>query len=178
MPMAGSWSYVPEDRYKPTRVLVHMLVDVVSKGGNLLLNIGPGPDGRWHEQAYDRLAALGAWMDVNAEAIYGTRAIAPYAEGKVRLTRRADGTVFMIYLADEGEIRLPAFVSMTQLRPAEGATVSLVGAQGTLPWEAAGTGFVVEIPEVLRSDPPAEHAWVFRISSVDEPSGNLGAGGR
>ena len=73
MPMASSWSYVPNDTYKSPRVLIHMLADVVSKGGNLLLNIGPGPDGAWHDAAYDRLAALGAWMKVNGEAIYGTR---------------------------------------------------------------------------------------------------------
>ena len=80
-----------------------MLVDVVAKGGNLLLNIGPGPDGAWHDAAYDRLAALGAWMKVNGEAIYGTRPIAPYAEGKVRFTRAKDGTVYAIYLPAEGE---------------------------------------------------------------------------
>ena len=59
MPMAQSWSFVPDDTYKSPRTLIHMLADVVAKGGNLLLNIGPGPDGRWHEAAYDRLEALG-----------------------------------------------------------------------------------------------------------------------
>ena len=73
MPMARSWSFVPNDVYKTPRVLIQMLVDVVAKGGNLLLNIGPGPDGTWHDAAYERLAALGAWMKVNSEAIYATR---------------------------------------------------------------------------------------------------------
>ncbi len=61
-----------------------MLADVVAKGGNLLLNIGPGPDGSWDDAAYDRLAALGAWMKVNSEAIYATRPVAPYVDGKWR----------------------------------------------------------------------------------------------
>ena len=166
MPMAGSWSYVPNDRYKPARRLVHMLADVVSKGGNLLLNIGPGPDGTWHDAAYDRLRELGAWMKVNGEAIYGTRAIAPYAEGKVRLTRDKDGAVYAIYLADEGETTLPAYLSMTTLRPADGATVTLLGADARLEWEAAGTGFVARIPERLRAKPPSDYAWAFRISRI------------
>jgi alpha-L-fucosidase len=164
MPMATSWSFVPDDAYKSPRVLIHMLAEVVAKGGNLLLNIGPGPDGRWHDAAYDRLEALGAWMRVNGEAIYGTRAVAPYAEGKVRLTGGKDGPLYVIYLADEGETVLPAYLSMTQIQPAPGATITLLGPALNLEWEAAGTGFVARIPAGI--PPPSEHAWVVRISEV------------
>ena len=167
MPMATSWSFKPDDTYKSTRTLVHMLVDVVSKGGNLLLNIGPGPDGNWHDAAYDRLAELGAWMALNGEAIYETRALPPYEESKVRFTRRADGTAYAIYLADEGEERLPASVSITALTPASGATITLLGGEVDLPWNRADAGFVVELPEPLRSHPPGEHAWVFKISALE-----------
>jgi len=167
MPMATSWSYKPDDVYKPARQLVHMLADVVSKGGNLLLNIGPGPDGTWHEAAYDRLAELGAWLALNGEAIYGTRAIAPFGDGKVRLTRRADGTAYAIYLADEGETRLPASVRVPGLRPARGATVSLVGRDAELAWEAGDAGLSIRVPESARDDPPGAYAWVFRITARD-----------
>jgi alpha-L-fucosidase len=153
-----------------------MLADVVSKGGNLLLNIGPGPDGRWHDAAYDRLRELGAWMRVNGEAIYGTRAMSPYAEGRIRITRGADNVVYLIYLAGEGETRLPEWISMTELRPADGATVTLLGVTGTIPWQAAGSGFVAEVPASMRTAPPAEHAWVFRISSVIEGDASRRAG--
>ena len=164
MPMATSWSYVPDDRYKPARELVHMLADVVSKGGNLLLNIGPGPDGTWHAAAYERLEELGDWMDVNAEAIYDSRAIAPYREGKLRLTGREDGTVYVIYLAEEGERQLPGYVSMSELQPAADATVSLLGTETRLEWETSGTGFVVRVPEQLRTSPPCDYAWVLKVS--------------
>jgi alpha-L-fucosidase len=164
MPMATSWSYVPDDTYKSPRTLVHMLADVVAKGGNLLLNIGPGPDGRWHDAAYDRLESLGAWMRVNGEAVYGTRAIPPYAEGKIRLTQGKDGAVYAVYLADEGETGLPAYISMTGLQPTEGATLTLLGTGLELKWEAAGRGFVARIPPGTRA--PAEDAWVVKISDV------------
>ena len=164
MPMAQSWSFVPGDTYKSPRVLIHMLADVVAKGGNLLLNIGPGPDGHWHDAAYDRLEALGNWMRVNGEAIYETRAIKPFAEGRIRLTQGKDGAVYAIYLAEEGETELPRTISMTQIQPAPGATVTLLGSDAAIQWEEAGTGFVARIPE--GTGPPAEHAWVLRISAI------------
>jgi alpha-L-fucosidase len=170
MPMATSWSYVPDDRYKSARQLVHMLADVVAKGGNLLLNIGPGPDGTWHVAAFDRLAALGAWLEINGEAIYGTRAIAPHVEGRLRFTRGKDGSVYAVYLAAEDEARPPAYFSSTQLRPAAGTAVSLLGSDVGLKWAASGTGFVVEIPEDLRATHPGEHAWVLKFSP-DRPDG-------
>jgi alpha-L-fucosidase len=165
--MANSWSYVPNDTYKSPRVLIHMLADVVSKGGNLLLNIGPGPDGAWHDAAYDRLAALGAWMKVNSEAIYGTHAIAPYADGKVRLTQAKDSSVYAIYLAEEGETELPRYLSLGKIVPAVGATVTLLGTSRALQWEKSGTGFVARVPGGLHA--PSAYAWVFKISRVQRP---------
>jgi alpha-L-fucosidase len=165
MPMATSWSYVPDDRYKSARELVHMLADVVAKGGNLLLNIGPGPDGTWHEAAYDRLEALGTWLSVNGAAIYGTRPVAPHVEGKMRLTRGKDGALYAIYLADEGETELPRYFSMTSVQPAAGSTVSLLGSRTPLDWHVAGTGFVVQVPDGIRTNPPGDYGWVLRISA-------------
>ncbi len=168
MPMANSWSFVPNDRYKSTRVLVRMLVDVVAKGGNLLLNIGPGPDGRWHAEAYDRLAGLGKWMAVNGEAIYGTRPLAPYVAGSYRFTRSKDGTAYAIYLPEEAETRLPDSLVVPALHPAPGAVVSLVGRTAPLDWRDTADGFVVMIPAAMRGDPPSEHAWAMRISALGD----------
>jgi alpha-L-fucosidase len=162
MPMATSWSYVPGDPYKSPRELVHMLLDVVAKGGNLLLNIGPGPDGTWDPAAYDRLEALGGWMRVNGTGIYGTRAMAPYAAGKLRLTRARDGTVYAFYLADEGERDLPRTVDVPGVRPARGAAVTLLGSDAALSWRETPEGLRIEVPEGLA--PPASWAWGFRIA--------------
>jgi alpha-L-fucosidase len=164
MPMAQSWSYVPDDVYKSTRELVHMLADVVSRGGNLLLNIGPGPDGRWHDAAYERLRELGAWMEVNGEAIYETRAAPPFQEGPVRLTRRSDGTIYLIYLPEAGVTSLPPAISMTRVQPGPGSVVQVLGTEEQLRWELREEGFTVHVPERLRDHPPSSHAWVFRIS--------------
>lgn len=70
-----SWGYNKyETDFKTERDLIRMLAEVVSKGGNLLLNVGPRPDGTIQEEFTTRLAAMGRWMQVNGEAIYGTTA--------------------------------------------------------------------------------------------------------
>src|SRR5437762_8481505 len=111
--MGDQWSYKPNDRYKSTHALIHLLVDVVAKGGNLLLNIGPQPDGRLPAESVKRLHEIGDWMKVNGEAIYGTRPIFPYKRGKFAFTQKGR-TVYMIYLADPGE-SLPTTFALPDL---------------------------------------------------------------
>ena len=86
---------------------VQLLVDIVAKGGNLLLNIAPGPQGQWHDGAYILLEDIGRWMKINSEAIYGTRALAPYKEGKVCISKKGDNTIYIYYMAEEEE-KMPA----------------------------------------------------------------------
>ena len=59
MILGGGWSFSFDAKMMPTRKVIHMLSDIVAKGGNLLLNIGPGPDGTWYDEAYDRLSGGG-----------------------------------------------------------------------------------------------------------------------
>lgn len=75
MTMNDNWGYNSHDHnYKTVKVLVQDLVDIASKGGNLLLNVGPTPEGTFPPEAIDRLNGLGAWMKVNHDAIYDTTA--------------------------------------------------------------------------------------------------------
>lgn len=74
MTMAGSWSYAPNDVYKPTATIIQNLVNIVCNDGNYLLNVAPGPDGEWHTEAYGRMKEIGRWMNINGEGIYNTRA--------------------------------------------------------------------------------------------------------
>lgn len=166
MTMAGGWSYSFNPNYKSTHQLVHTLVDIVAKGGNFLLNVGPSPDGELDPQAYDRLREIGDWMRVNGEAIYGTRPIAPFKEGKVCLTQKKEGkTLYALYLADEDERTIPSRIWISTLTLPKQAKVELLGSRPVmLKWEPVGRGFWVEIPEALRKTPPCEHAWVLKIS--------------
>jgi alpha-L-fucosidase len=162
----GGWSFTPNAKYMSGREGVHLLVDIVAKGGNLLLNVAPGPDGTWQQGAYDLLGEMGAWLKVNGEAIYGSRPAAPHADGRLRLTRGKDGSRYFVYLAGEGESRLPAEIRVSAGQPAEGARVTLLGASTALAWRPEGGGFVVTVPEALRAKPPAGYAWTLKVSRM------------
>jgi alpha-L-fucosidase len=163
--MGTSWSYVPDDRYKPARQLIHTLVDIAAKGGNLLLNIGPGPDGTLPPESLERLREIGAWMKVNGSAIYSTRAVAPYAEGKIRYTRLRDRTIHAIYLADENETRPPETIRIGSFRPKEGSAVKMLGVKKPLRWERSGTGAILHLSDAARAQPPCRYAWTFRFET-------------
>ena len=158
----GGWSWVPNATYMSGRKAVHMLVDIVAKGGNLLLNVAPGPDGKWHDEAYELFEEMGNWMEVNNEAIYGTRALAPYKEGKVCLTQK-DDAIYAIYLAEENETGMPSKIWLSSICPTEKSAVTLLGVDYQLKWEKVGNGFVVEIPEQFQKIPPCKYAWVVKI---------------
>ena len=157
-----SWAWKPGAEYMSTREAIHMLVDVVTKGGNLLLNIAPGPRGQWQEGAYRLLEEIGGWMAVNAEAIYGTGALAPHKEGKVCISRKGEDTLYLYYLADEKE-DLPAEIGMTSFSLPPGTKLELLGSPGkTLSWRRNGNGFLATVPGSIRKNPPCSHVWVIR----------------
>jgi len=159
----GGWSWVPDATYMSGQKAVHMLVDIVAKGGNLLLNVAPGPDGKWHDGAYELFEEIGNWMQVNNDAIYGTRAISPYKEGKVCLTQK-DGAIYAIYLADENEKEMPSEICLSSITPAKNAKLTLLGTDQELKWEKVGNGFIVHIPKKIQKTPPCKHAWTIKIS--------------
>lgn len=80
-----SWGYINDDTFKSAEFIVHQLIDIVSKNGNLLLNIGPRSDGTIPEEVQRVLLEVGEWLKVNGEAVYGTRPWRVYGEGPTKV---------------------------------------------------------------------------------------------
>jgi len=160
MTMGNSWSYVPNDQYKPTNELIEKLVDIVSKGGNYLLNIGPSPEGEFDETAYQRLKEIGQWINVNGESIYGSRMNKSFSEGdKIRFTKSKDGKQQYVFLFD-----FPANekIEFSKIDVPEKSTISLLGSAKKLKWKKTASGYTVELPAALKS--ATDHVWVLKIA--------------
>ncbi len=174
MTMGHQWSYKPNDEYKSAAKLIGLLADIVCKGGNFLLNVGPDANGEFSPVALDRLKEIGDWMAVNSEAIYGTRAVEPYKDGRTCFTAR-EGKVYLIYVGDVNEPKLPEEIKVSGVYPASGTKVIMLGANGEikeagLKWKRKGNGVVIDIPDQLRDNPPCKYAWVLRI---DKPGNTI-----
>ena len=159
----GGWSHTKDAVYMSGREGIHMLIDIVAKGGNLLLNIAPDPDGEWQKGAYELLEEYEQWMKVNHTSIYSTRPKAPYKENNICMTQGKNGDVFLFYLAEEGEDKMPAEITVKSINLKQGSKIRLLGSNKRIKWDKLASGFKMKIPEELRNNPPSKYAWVFQL---------------
>ncbi len=163
----GGWSWVPDATFMSPKKAINMLVDIVAKGGNLLYNIAPGPDGTWPKEAYKLLDAMGKWIDVNGEAIYSTRAIAPFKTDNICLTQQKDTkAVYAIYLEGEEKTGLPESFVVKGIFANKKAKLNVLGAKGNLKWKNTDEGVKVFIPKKIRENLPCDIAWAVKISDI------------
>jgi alpha-L-fucosidase len=156
------------DHYRTSQELVHELIDVVSRGGNLLLNIGPTADGRIPVIMQQRLRDIGSWLAINGEAIFETR---PWLEAgerdagesdapAVRYTRNGADLYAHFLEWPEGDVRIEG------LTPGDELGVTLLGYDGPVAWHAEGSTVVFTPPLMSPSQVPNPYAYVFKISGA------------
>jgi len=172
----GDWFYNRDWKYRPVQWVIHMLVDVVSKNGNLLINVVQRPDGSLDPEVEQMLAQLADWTAINGEAIYGTRPWRTYGEGKVQ----AEGGAFKedaAFTADDVRFTTkgdtlyalalgwPAkSLTIRALGTAAGkvASVRLLGHDGRIEWTQDAAGLRISVPE----HPPCGHAVAFAVGGI------------
>jgi len=179
-----SWGYIKNERFKDTNALIDVLIDIVSKNGCMLLSLGPKPDGTIPEEAKIRLMEVGEWLEVNGEAIYGTRpwniyGIGPtkleqgggfnedpnrrYTSKDIRFTTK-DNTLYAICLDWPKERMIIPFLidgdhHEPLLRTREIKSISMLGNNQKLDWQVTEEGLVIQTPEKKLN----KHAFVFKI---------------
>ncbi len=151
-----SWGYskqLPEGEYMTANGLVDYLVDVVSKNGNLIINIGPRADGTIPEVMQNVLLETGKWLKVNGEAIYGSHYFTTFKEGDFRYTRKGD-TLYAIALEWPEEETF----TLKSLAGKKVKQVEMLGL-GPVKWAESSTGVTITVPNKR----PCKFAYTFKI---------------
>ncbi|HPF41545.1 MAG TPA: alpha-L-fucosidase [Phycisphaerae bacterium] len=163
----GGYAYVPGAKYLSDREVVRMLADIVSRGGNMLLNVAPSPKGDFDPAAYEMLEGVARWMRVNSDAIYDTRPLAPWRDGRFALTQnRHTKAAYAIYLSSDDQPTPPTRMLLNDIAPAADAVITMLGDDRRLDWKPVGDGCLVEIPQRLIDAPPSAHHWVLKIAKL------------
>jgi alpha-L-fucosidase len=162
--LGTSYGYLQGDRYKNIEDIIHEMIEVISRNGNFLVNIGPKADGTIPEPQVERLRAMGAWLAVNGDAIYGTRYWRVCEQRSERLAFTTKGkTLFAIKLARPAS---PFTIDATAGWSADNVrSVRLLGSDADIEWDVTPAG--------LRIVPPTElgrslYAWAFEIVTDEE----------
>jgi len=175
----SKWFYQPDESVRSVNSVVDMLIDIVSKNGNLLLNVPPKPDGTLDESSKKFLKELGEWTKINGESIYATRPWIIYGEGPtvtkgghmgdnklsltakdIRFARSKDGTILYAILMDwpGNEITIQSLGGALSGKKIN--SVSMLGVEGELAWSHdENKGLTVTMPR----NKPCEHAFSIRI---------------
>jgi alpha-L-fucosidase len=170
---------VQDQQYKAAGDIICDLLDIVSKNGSLLLNVGPKADGTIPEAEQQILLEIGRWLEINGEAIYSTRPWHMYGEGPtdvpdgsftdtkrspftgqdVRFTQK-DNVLYAALLAWPGKQAVIRALGRDSALPGDAIRrVSLLGGPQDLSWQQDESGLHVALPD----QPVGEHAWVLRI---------------
>src|SRR5438132_128110 len=173
-----SWGYIKDDTFKLPEFVVHQLIDIVSKNGNLLLNIGPRSDGTIPEPVQQVLLDVGAWLNVNGEAIYDTRPWRTYGEGPTKVMTGSfhDTDVEHYTAADfrfttKGDVLYAIGLGWPTNREAvirslartigseQVQSTAMLGSDAKLSFEQRADGLHVQLP----AQAPAKYAYALRV---------------
>lgn len=181
-----SWSYIPDEKYKTAKYLVNNLIDIVSKNGNLLLNISPKADGTIPVEQQELLLAIGKWLSINGEAIYGTRPWKIYGEGPtkvnggsfsddkdrpftsedIRFTQK--GNIVYVLQMDVPTKKILIKNLGSQARNGTVEQVTLLGSQDKIDWKQTKDGLLIK---PLKQYPSSlAIAYQVKLKPVTSPS--------
>ena len=184
-----SWGNIKDDTFKSPQFVVHQLIDIVSKNGNLLLNIGPRSDGTIPDEVQQVLRDVGSWLSVNGDAIYGTRPWKIYGEGPtqvaagsfhdtdtaaytaedLRFTTKG-GALYAIELGwpSGGQAVIHSLGANALGAGQKIVSVAMLGSDGVLHFQQQADGLHIQLP----TQAPGKYAYAFRISLEGAASSN------
>ena len=163
MTMNDTWGYKSFDHnWKSGEMLIHNLIDIASKGGNYLLNIGPTAEGLIPTPSIERLEKIGEWLEVNGEAIYATQKLNKFFKqgANIRFTKKKNKSDYYVMVLEQPQKEL----IIKHIQPNENSSINLLGYEGALNWTfEENSGLKIQIPEGI----PGSIAWTFKINGKE-----------
>jgi alpha-L-fucosidase len=181
----GEWFWVPNDRYRSSDEVIHSLADIVSKNGNLLLNVTLLPDGSLAPQMETFLHEMADWTKINGDAIFGTRPWTIFGEGPtdfksgafhenfkftaqdIRFTRKGDAIYAITLGVPKEQLLIRALAQGSPLVAGEINSITLLGSAEKIQWSRNADGVVVSLPGTL----PCKSSLCFKISGLTTVAG-------
>jgi len=160
----SSFGYLEGDGYKTVEGVIHEMVEVVSRNGNFLINIGPKADGTLVPEQVERLRAMGDWLKINGDAIYGTRYWKAYSQDDEHLAFTTKGkNLYAIKLAKPAA----AFTidATAGWKETDVKSVRLLGSDATVEWSIGPKGLSLTPPSDVGK---SQFAWSFEIVTNSE----------
>lgn len=146
VPLSKDWGFVPNATFKTPQQIVAMLVEVVAKGGSLLLGVGPTPDGVIEDAVVETLDRIGTWLKVNGKAIYATRPIRFYRDGDVWFTGSKDGNTVYAFVMPSA-LRTPGnTISWKHNLPRKGSKVTLLSNKKNVKYKIKDDVLTLSLP--------------------------------
>jgi len=173
----NGWCYVKDTKFWPVKTIISSLVDTVSKNGNMLLNVGPRPDGTLRQVEIDTLRALGKWIHVNGEAIYSSHPWREFGYGIIDKKRALDpntvryttnnGSLYAISFSwpESGKLVLRGLGANRPVGKKGISKITMLGDNTNLKWTETDDALIVTLP----TRKPCEFAWTLKI----KPKGGL-----
>ena len=180
----NGWCYVENTEFWPVEYLIGALMDIVSKNGNLLLNVGPKPDGTLRQEEVRVLKEIGKWIQTNGEAVYGTTPWRTFGEGEmikisddgkagkhkmgpdcVRFTAK-DGVLYATCFGwpESGTFTIKSITVQNPVGTAGIESITMLGADKQLKWAQTEQGLEIVFPQ----DKPCDYAYILKITPRDE----------
>jgi alpha-L-fucosidase len=155
MTLSADWGWTPRARFKSSNLVIGKLMEIVAKGGSLLLGAGPDGKGNFPDEVYSRFEEIGKWLQKNGEAIYGTTITPYYNDGNIWFTAAKDGKkMYALYALPENDT-LPATIEWRTNIPAKGSKVTLLQTGKSLRYKVNDDKVTVTLPKGLKNEPLA-----------------------
>lgn len=148
IPLSSDWGWIPDAKFKTPAEVIALLIEVTAKGGNLLLGVGPTPEGIIQPEVEAILSEVGSWLKNNGKGIYNTRITENYNSNDVWFTADKDQkTIYALYIPNE-ETNYPSYIEWEGNNPVKGAKVTLLQNGKRVKWETKNNKTRITLPKI------------------------------